>query len=60
MNIFNLDDSRIKCDLRLTPYDWWLRSICSRHVTYTAATIYFNVNYYAVYHTRGVPLACMI
>lgn len=62
MNIFNLEDpriTRIKRDLELTPYDWWLRSMCPRYDA-LAAGIYFNVNYYHVYHTRGVPLACII
>ena len=59
MRIFN-SESRIKCDLELTLCDWWLRSICSGHVIFTAAAVYFNVNYYNVYHTRGVSFACII
>ena len=59
MRIFN-SEWRIKCDLELTLCDWWLRSICSGPVIFTAAAVYFNVNYYSVYHTRGVSFACII
>lgn len=52
--IFTLDDSRIKRDLRLIPYDWWFRSVCY------CVNYYINVDYYNVCHIRGVPLACMI
>ena len=60
MRIFNSDESRIKCDLELTPTNWWLRSICSGR-NYLVAAAYYdgNVDCHNTYY-NGVLLSCMI